>query len=255
MHYKHLTQEERFLIYKLRQDGWLPSLIAHLLGRNPATISRELKRNSGKRGYRYRQACKLARRRRSKASSVPRKMTEQMWAKVESLIGRGWSPEQTAGRLRVEDVVSVSPKWIYEYIWADRKARGTLYRHLRRRGKKPNRRGRGGSGRGLIPGRVDISQRPKEVEDKARVGDWEADTIVGARHCGALVSLVDRNSKFTFLCRVQRKTSGKVKDAMVGLLGPVRDLVRTITADNGKEFAEHAAVSEGLGAGFYFAAP
>lgn len=255
MQYNHLTLEERCRIEVLLQDGISYSEIARDLKRKSSTVSREVRRNMGRDGYQYEEADGLARRRRTEASSVPRKMTSELRAKVESLIRRGWSPEQAAGRLRLEGVVSVSAKWIYRYVWADRKAGGTLYRHLRRRGKKPNRRGKNEAGRGLIPGRVDISQRPKEVEDKTRVGDWEADTIVGARHRGALVSLVDRNSKFTYLAGVKRKTSAEVKDAMVGLLGPVRDLVRTITADNGKEFAGHAAVSEALGAGFYFAAP
>ncbi len=123
-------------------------------------------------------------------------------------------------------------QWIYEHVHADRKASGGLWRHLRRRGKKPNRKGGAHAGRGRIPGRVDISERPAVVEAKERVGDWEADTIVGKGHSGALVSLVDRASKYTLLRRVDRKT-----------------------ADNGKEFAGHARVAEALGAGFFFARP
>ena len=138
-------------------------------------------------------------------------MTKALWAIVRNLlVEQRWSLEQIAGRLRLEGIVSVSAKWIYSYIWADRAAGGTLYRYLRRRGKRPNRRGRDGSGRGVILGRVDISERPKEVEEKSRVGDWEADTIIGAKHRGALVSLVDRASKFTFLSKVGRKTAEEV---------------------------------------------
>ena len=98
-------------------------------------------------------------------------MTKKLWAVViDLLVLHHWSPEQIAGRLRLEGVVSVSAKWIYNYIWADRAAGGTLFRNLRRRGKKPCRRGRDGSGRGVIPGRADISERPGEVEEKSRVG-------------------------------------------------------------------------------------
>ncbi len=256
MPYTHLAQEERFLIYKLFQAGWSLSKIAGELGRHHTTISREAKRNRGKKGYRHKQAEEFAKHRRREASSVPRKMTEQLWAMVENLmVQQHWSPEQIAGRLRREGVVSVSAKWIYNYIWADRAAGGTLFRNLRRRGKKPCRRGTDGSGRGVIPGRVDISERPREVEEKSRVGDWEADTIIGSRHLGALFSLVDRASKFTFLGKVGAKTAEEVGNAVLRCLGPVKELVHTITADNGKEFAGHAKMSEGLEAGFYFATP
>ena len=256
MPYTHLALEERFLIHKHLQADCSQRGIARHLDRDPSTISREIKRNTGKRGYRYKQADESAKRRRREASSVPSKMTEELRAMIISLLAEHrWSPEQIAGRLRREGVVSVSAKWIYNCIWADRAAGGTLYRYLRRRGKKPNRRGRDGGGRGVIPGRVDISQRPGEVEAKTRVGDWEADTIIGSRHRGALVSLVDRASKFVFLSKAGAKTAQEVGDAMLRCLCPVRGLVHTITADNGKEFAGHRMVSEKLCAGFYFATP
>ena len=256
MQYTHLAQEERFLISKLFQAGLPRCGIAGKLGRHHSTVSREIKRNSGKQGYQYEQADEFAKRRRTKASSVPCKMTEEIWTTVDSLVVKQhWSPEQIAGRLRRENVVSISANWIYNHIREDREAGGSLFQHLRRRGKKPNRRGRDGAGRGVIPGRVDISERPEEVEEKSRVGDWEADTIIGAKHRGALVSLVDRASKFTFLSKVGRKTAKEVGEAMLRCLEPVKELVHTITADNGKEFAGHSKVSEGLEAGFYFATP
>ncbi len=256
MPYTHLAQEERFLIYKRLQAGDSRRTIAEDLGRSHSTVIREIKRNTGKRGYRHKQAEESAKRRRSEASSVPRKMSEALWATVEELvIQQRWSPEQIAGRLRLDAVVSVSAKWIYNHIWEDRRAGGELYRYLRRRGKRANRRGKGGWGRGVIPGRVDISNRPKEAEHKSRVGDWEVDTITGSRHRGALVSLVDRCSKFTFLRKIDTKTAQEAGEAILGCLGGVKELVHTITADNGKEFAGHSRVSEELGAGFYFATP
>ena len=171
MSYKHLALEERFLIQELFQDGCPLRKIAKQLGRNPSTVSREVKRNKGKRGYRYKQANEFAKHRRAEASLTPRKITPEHWATIEDLlVHEHWSPEQIAGRLRRKGAVSISPKWFYDYIWADKADGGTLYKSLRRRGKKPNRRGRDGSGRGVIPGRVDISKRPREVEDKSRVG-------------------------------------------------------------------------------------
>ncbi len=132
---------------------------------------------------------------------------------------------------------------------------GKLYKHLRRRGKKRNSRGSGYSGRGHIPGRVDITERPQIVEDKRRVGDWEADTIVGAGHRGALVSVVDRASKFTVLHPVSSRSAGEVGEAMMERLMPYVEIVHTITSDNGKEFAGHGEITEALGAGFFFATP
>ncbi len=256
MQYAHLAHEERFLIHTLFQAGWSCHEIADKLKRSHSTICRELKRNASELGYQYEQADELAKCRRSEASSVPRKMTGEIWETVKNLLTkRRWSPEQIAGRLRREGRVSISAKCIYNYIRADSKRGGTLFRYLRRKGKKPNRRGKNEAGRGIIPGRVDISERPAEVEEKKRVGDWEVDTIVGARRRGALVSLVDRASKFTFLARVGTKTAQEVGEAVLRCLGTVRELVHTITADNGKEFAGHGEVSKGLCAGFYFARP
>ena len=232
MQYKHLAQEERFLISKLLQAGYSYRKIGQKLRCSHSTVIREVNRNTGKRGYRHKQAHEFAKRRRGEASSVPRKMTKELWAMVNDLLVlKRWSPEQIAGRLCLQGVVSVSAKWIYKHIWEDRASGGTLFHHLRRRGKKPNRRGRNGSGRGVIPGRVDISERPGEVENKSRVGDWEADTIIGGKHLGALVSVVDRVSKFTFLHKVGSKTAEEVGGALLQCLGPVRELVHTITLD------------------------
>ncbi len=125
---------------------------------------------------------------------------------------------------------------------------------LRRRGKKPNWKGGRHAGRGHIPDRVDISERSAIVEAKERTGDWEVDTIVGKGHSGALVSLVERASKYTLLQRVERRTADAVGAALLLLL-PLQALVHTITADNGKEFAGHAWVAQALGAGFFFATP
>jgi len=102
---------------------------------------------------------------------------------------------------------------------------------------------------------MDISERPAVVERKRRLGDWEADTIVGRRHRGAIVSLVDHALKLTLLARVKRKTAEAVGKEMVRLLRTLSARTRTITADNGKEFAGHALVSEEPGSKFYFARP
>ncbi len=200
-------------------------------------------------------AQRLAETRRREASSVPRKMSPMSWKIIEICLMSGWSPQQISGRSAMTGVMTVSPTWIYRHIYADRAAGGSLFRCLRRRGRKRCRRGRNGSGRGVIPGRRDISERPAIVEEKTRAGDWEADTIIGVRHRGALVSLVDRATKLTLLQQVERRTSSLVRAAVIKCLQPVSDMTHTITADNGKEFAEHAEVSRALDADFYFARP
>ena len=182
-------------------------------------------------------------------------MTDEMWRQVEEKLASGWSPDQIAGRFRRECKVMVGRERIYQYIRADRKAGGCLYKHLRRRGKKPNWRGGRHAGRGVIPGRVDISERPAIVDDKSRVGDWEVDTVVGAGQSGALASAVERSSKLTRLARVERRTARETEAALERRLKPDSALVLTITADNGKEFAGHRRLSRALDADFYFARP
>ncbi len=146
-------------------------------------------------------------------------------------------------------------QWTSGRLKADRKAGGGLFLLLRRRGRKPNWRGGRHSGRGHIPGRVDISERPEEVGRKERTGDREADTVIGKGHSGAVVTLVDRASKFVFLQRAGRRTSAAVGAAMVEMPQPSAAPVHTVTADNGREFAGHDGVAEALGASFHFANP
>ncbi len=123
--YHHLSYEERCQIHALRKRADSLREIARQLGRSPSTISRELHRNSGGRGYRYQQATRLASGRRRKASLRPRKMTEAMWSLVREKLALYWSPEQVSGRLRRDGVVSVSTTWIYRHSWADRAVEST----------------------------------------------------------------------------------------------------------------------------------
>lgn len=93
------------------------------------------------------------------------------------------------------------------------------------------------------------------MEKKARLGDWELDTIIGAKHVGAIVSMVERRSKLTKLVKISHKTADNVEKALLERLSSIKEFVYTLTADNGKEFANHQNVSSKLEAGFYFAKP
>jgi IS30 family transposase len=181
-------------------------------------------------------------------------MTFQLISKIEKGLRLQWSPEQISGRLKREGFY-ISHETIYKYVWKDKRQGGSLYKELRHQGKKYNKRSKGTAGRGCIPGRVDIDKRPSVVEEKTRLGDWELDTIIGAEHKGAIVSMVERTSKLTMLAQIPYKTAEKVEQALLERLKPVKDFVHTMTADNGKEFANHQKVSLELEAGFYFAKP
>ena len=149
----------------------------------------------------------------------------------------------------------ISHERIYQHVWKDKKDGGTLYLHLRHSGKKYNRRKGRNSGRGLIPNRVDIDQRPPIVAAKSRIGDWEADTIIGANHKGVVMSHVERTSKYTKLAKLPDKNADFVVQACARVLLPLADRIETITYDNGKEFASHAQIATSLGALSYFAKP
>ncbi len=179
---RHLTHPERCQIHALMKSGLSSPAIARQPGCDRTTVWREVRRNPGKRACRHAQAQRLAEGRRSAAPSVPSRMTPEPVALVEGRLVRGWSPARVAGRLRKEGHPVAGRQWTCRHVHADRRAGGRLWRHLRCRGKRPNRRGGAHAGRGHIPGRVDISERPALVEAKERTGDWEADTIVGAGH-------------------------------------------------------------------------
>ena len=251
--YRHLTYEKRCQIFILTARGDSQADIARALEVHPSTITRELKRNSVDQNYTPEEAQKQAQNRRKSLSFC--KMLVDLTIEIEELLKQDWSPQQISGWLKKQGKSHVSHETIYKHIWADKKRGGTLFKHLRHSGKKYNKRSKGTSGRGCIPGRVDIQERPAIVEEKIRLGDWELDTIIGAQHRGAIVSMVDRTSKFTQLVKVSHKTAEEVKEALIKKLAPIREFVHTLTADNGKEFAYHQTVSAELEADFFFATP
>ena len=250
MSYKQLTREQRYQIYALKKAGHNHTEIAAIIGVHKSTVGREFARNSGRRGYRPKQADQLAQAR--KLQRVRWRITCEQWKQVEQLLRQQWSPEQIAGRFRLEGQPMLSHERIYQYVYADKARGGTLYLNLRCQKQRRKRYG-SYSRRGQIANRVLIDQRPQVVERKARLGDWEADTIIGRNHKAAIVSLVERKSKLTRLKMVARKRAELVADAMTTQLQPL--VVRTITSDNGREFAHHQQIAQNLKADYYFAHP
>lgn len=252
MSYRQLTREQRYQIYALMKAGHNHSQIAIILTCHKSTISRELSRNRGYKGYRPNQAHQLARR-RQRRSHGPR-ISAQTWQQVELLLRQQLSPEQITGRLKLERQPAVSPERIYLYIYADKRRGGSLHCHLRSQKKQRKRYG-GYIRRGQIPNRVSIDQRPQIVARKTRFGDWEADTIIGARHQGALLSFTERKSKLVRLFKLESKAAAELKQSSIKLLRPLAARVHTITVDNGKEFCEHEAIAAALQTRIYFAHP
>ena len=254
--YHHLTRDQRCQLYALKTRGESAPLIARELGVHRSTIYREVNRNRGELGYRYDQADRKAKGRRYQASRRNIKMKGRIISIIKEKLRIQWSPEQISGWLKKWGYTHcVSHETIYKYIWYEKRMGGSLYKELRHNGKKYNKRRKGTAGRGCIPGRIDIDERPPVVEEKNRLGDWELDTIIGSGQSGAIVSMIDRASKLTKLAKVSQKTAEEVKDALIEKLSPVKDFVLTLTADNGKEFSSHQEVSSSLNTNFYFAKP
>ena len=252
MSYRQLTQEQRYQIYALLKAGHSQTQIAALIVCHKSTISRELRRNRGAKGYRPKQATELALSRRCQGHRA--RISLQTWERIELLLQQQWSPEQIHGRLRLEQQPTVSPEWIYQYVYTNKLRGGSLYRHLRSQKKQRKRYG-GHARRAQIPNRISIEQRPAIVARKGRIGDWEADTIIGARHQGAILSCTERKSKLTLLRKLESKGAQEVKRHCIDLLAPCADQVHTITVDNGKEFSDHRDIAAVLQTQIYFAHP
>lgn len=255
MAYTHLSLEDRNYIEKrLKQKDSL-NRIARELGRSQSTLSRELARNTGLRGYRYQQADKKAKQRHQEKPKAI-KLSVALAGTINTLLEQDWSPEQISGRLKEEGKDTVCHETIYQHVLKDKRVQGKLHLHLRRHTKKYRQRygGKTGSVKG-IPHRVDIDERPEVVNQRERLGDWEADTMIGKGHKGVLVTLDERKSKLRLALPVARKTAEAVTGGLITLLSAFKTWVHTVTFDNGKEFANHEAVAKAIGCKTYFAKP
>jgi len=168
-HYTHLSKKERYRIEEMTKDGMSSRQIARRLDRCDSSISREIRRNRGLRGYRHRQAHQMAKARQWQRvrDGV---LTDEVKAQAQALLGHHWSPEQIAGRWRYEGIRSISFVTLYRWIRKDQKAGGYLHRQLRNQGRHyAHGYGRKAYTQG-IPGRIGIEHRPAIVEEKSRLG-------------------------------------------------------------------------------------
>jgi len=248
MTYKHLSQAERYQIHAFMKAGYDQSQIAKVLDRNKSTISRELSRNTGSRGYRPKQDCEMSVDRSQNSRNAS---TVASWVKDEAnaLLRVQWSPEQIASKL------PISHETVYQHVYADKAQGGALWKNLRCQKQKRKRYAGGRDRRGQIPNRRPLSERPLQIEARKQVGHWECDTVIGANHKGAVVTMVERKSGYGVIAKVTNKTSELVSSAIVDKLKPMAVRVKTLTFDNGKEFAAHAHIDAQLQSTTYFARP
>ena len=254
MVYKQLSLTERHYIELQYKLGVSMNKISKDLARSQSTISREIARNTGGRGYRHKQANELTLN-RHKEKDKACKLTPTIKALVTRYLQQEWSPEQITGRLKLSGIVTLHHETIYRYIQSNKKAGGSLYKHLRHQNKRYRKRYGSPRNRSGIPNRVDIDHRPEVANMRQRVGDWEADTIIGKNHQGAIVTLDERKSKLRLAYPLRGKRSGVVTEAINMLLRPVKPFVKTITFDNGREFAMHEKIAKETRCDTYFAKP
>lgn len=260
MAYQHLSLEERERIALLRFNGASLAELARELGRDKSTLSRELHRNGTGGMYLAYQAQTRAERRRREAPRPHRLAYRPLREYCEAQLREYWSPEQIAGRLEVdfpdEPRMRASHETLYRHVREDRACGGRLYTFLRLGRKRRRKRYGRKELRGQIPGRVGIEKRPAVVARRARFGDWESDTLRGSGPGDGLATHVERKSRYLRLARPADSTAASFTRATVKALGPLPAALRkTMTVDNGKEFAGFRRLEARLGLRVYFARP
>lgn len=262
-HYKHITPEEREKILLLSSQNYSITSIADSLGRNKSTISRELSRNSRHGTYSavLAQTAYIERRKKCRPG---KKLDNPVIYEIvrEKFLDHQWSPEEISGRLRLENAdFSISYSTIYRGIYAgmfdspqERRSHGCrgAIRKLRHRGKTRHTKDHTEK-RGKIVVSNELKDRPKEADDRSRIGDWEGDTVLGKRSGPCLVTLADRKSRFLLCRKAAAKASECVRDVVIYCLKG--QPLFTITPDRGKEFSKHAEITSILGVQFYFPQP
>ena len=258
---KHLTRGQRYEIQMYSLLGMNKSEIARILHVHKSTITREFQRNSDVRNkgtYYFASRAERKQKKRYASRRVPRKFTDEMKEKARYYLEElQMSPEQIVGYCKKHGIKMVSHETLYQWIWEDKKAGGSLHTHLRHRGRRHHKRGLSRKRRGIIPNRVDISERPKIVDRRTRFGDFEIDTIVGANHRQHILTINERVTGRLWMRRLAVPTAAVAASMAINILQPMADagLTKTITADNGLQFARHETVTEELGIKFYFAKP
>jgi len=249
MGYRRVTVEDRLRIKDGLDAGLSKSTLADKLGFHKSTIGREISRNIGQRGYRPKQAQRLASEREQSKHGPYRLNPVIMMAIIERLELR-WSPEQISKRLRIEGHETVSAETIYKLIGEDRNSGGKLWSFLRRSSRRRKRRFPSEDRRGRIQNATPISERPKSANKRKKLGHWERDTMLGKDRKASVLVITDRKSRFNRFRKLNRRLAPKVtKETIAGLKGLP---VKSITNDRGQEFADHQRCAKKMKAQIYF---
>jgi IS30 family transposase len=238
------------------QAGFSKTVIAEAIGKHKSVISRELERNCDHRTGKYNPDLaqrKYEQRKKEKPKFIH--FTDDIKRFVTGELENDLSPEQIAGRAKLEGRPCVSPESIYQFVWENKKQGGKLYTHLRNRGKRYRRRGSAKDSRGILKNRTGIKERPQIVEQKIRFGDLEIDTVIGKNHKSALLTVTDRVSLMEWIVKLSGKNAQELQQKATEILLPYKEFLHTITSDNGKEFAQHEQISQNLEIDFFFAEP
>lgn len=261
--YKRLTLAQRYLIQTLHKQKYTQHQIAQQTGVSQATICRELARNNQANPQQPYQAEEAQKRTATAKVRTPYKLKDALLTYVVSRLRDYLSPEQICGELERQHLKkALHHETIYRYIYwyqkrTDRKTTDheqlTTYLRIRHR-KHYKKRGKPAK-RQLIPNRVSIDYRPPIVETNTELGHWEADTVIGKGHDGVLLTLVERCTKFVLIVKIKSKNALALAHAAVKALRRSKLPVKTITFDNGLEFACHQHIARQLKAVTYFAHP
>jgi IS30 family transposase len=258
--YVQLQLAERCEILRLRAGGVSLRRIALHLGRCPATISRELRRNAKATkawpgGYDPARAQALAERRRRWDGRFKMARQPELRERVRQLLAMGWSPEQIAGRLALTEAsMRISHESIYRFIYHRVAQKDYWHRLLPSRKSRRGRLRRGGiSPVRSFKRRTSIHDRPAEASDRRNKGHWEADLMCFARRKEAILVVHERSSRILLAARQTTKAAPVVLDAISRLIAPLpAEMRRTITFDNGTEFALHYRLIDSLGLKTFF---
>jgi len=255
MRYNHLSFEQRCYLATYCKSGLKRKEIAWEIGVSRATVSNEIKRNVPWNGVYSASQAQVQYEDRRKTCCKQKKFTPELKLIINEKLTLDWSLEQISGYGKKYGLYDISHESIYRHVLKDKKSGGSLYLYLHRFRKRYRKRLSNSKRFGTIKNRVFIDERPKIIEERTRIGDWEIDTVIGKQHKKSIVTIVDRVSKKTLISCVVRKKAEIVAREAVRLLLPFKSQVFTITADNGSEFAHHEAISRDLQAKFYFAYP
>lgn len=248
------------MLSALRKQGLTVAAIAKALGRHRSTVYREVERNSRWSSYDQLYTYQPARaqqkvRTRTKKARRNKRYDAIDFLLVDSLLKLYWSPEQIVGYFRYKGYPVMSHETIYQHVWADKSEGGNLWQYLRQSPKIRRKRYRSKDSRGRVAAKRHISERPELVNERKEFGHWEIDTVIGhgSKHC--LVTMVERQSRYTLVGQLDDRTTESLNKRVGWLIKEIGLPFKTITADNGSEFNQYQQLERIHGCDFYFATP